>query len=183
MFESSELSNRSDELRLTLACRRWAAAVAVSGIGIIWVFFVFGDRPIASGMTFPSVLQGCILLSVPYLAILIAVLLNADRSVGLISASLCPLALIIFPFLAFVSWFVTNRAGPMTLLAPATLVLCAPAGAAIRSLPSKPKFLIGVGTLAILLGFYFWHSMLIYLGQEVLYVPCPPATPCHVSFF
>jgi hypothetical protein len=178
MFETLETAELDGDLRLRSGDRKLAAAVAGLNIGIIWLFFAFGDRPIASGMSFQTVLQGCILLSVPYLVILIATLVKADRLVGLISASLASLGLTIFPLLAFVSWLTTYRPGPMALLAPASLALGAPARAAIRELTGKAKFLVWAGTLAIVLGCYFWFSVLVYLGQQYLYVPCP-ASPCH----
>ncbi len=66
----------------------------------------------------------------------------------------------------------------MMFLAPISLAFGATAKAALRAFQGKAKFLIWTVILAVLLGYYFWFSVLIYLGQKWLYVPCP-AEPCH----
>ena len=182
MFESVESSRTDADVTLTPEMRQCEVVVAMLAIGIIWAFFTWGERPLASGMTPRSVLQGCILLSVPYVALLISALINADWTSGLLSASVALLAAVYFPFLAFVSWITTSRVGPMLLLAPTSAALFAPAIQAIRGLSSKVKFLVWAAGLALLLGYYFWSGVQVYLGQRYLYVPCDPNVPCHLRF-
>ena len=178
MLEDFELPKAGDKLTLQSDDRNWAITAAVLDLAIIWTFFAFGDRPIATGMSFRASLQGCVFLSFPFLSLLVTALLRKDRLMSLLSASMFPLALILFPFLAFVSWLISNRPGPMMFLAPISLAFGATAKAALRGFQGKAKFLIWTATLAVLLGYYFWFSVLIYLGQKSLYVPCP-AEPCH----
>ena len=182
MFEYVEQSRTDAAVTLSPGMRRCEFVVAVLAIAIIWAFFVWGERPAASGMTPLSVLQGCILLSVPYVALLIAALISADWTSSLLSASVALLAAIYFPFLAFVSWFTTSRGGPMLLLTPTCAALFAPAIQAIRGSSSKGKFLIWTAVLVLLLGFCFWSGVQVYLGQKYIYIPCHPNVPCHLRF-
>jgi hypothetical protein len=182
MFEYVEPTRTDNDVTLTPGMRRCELVAAIVAIVIIWLFFAFDERPVASGMTPRSVLQGCILLSVPFLALLILALINADWISALLSASVALLAVLYFPFLAFVSWFTTSRVGPMSLLAPASAALFAPATQAISGLGRKAKFLTLTAALVILLAYYFWFGVQVYLGQRYVYIPCDPNIPCGLRF-
>ena len=182
MFENFESDEDVPEVGLTPRSRLCAGMIALVNIGIIWAFFLWGDRPGATGMTFRSMLHGCIMLSVPFIALLIATLLKADWIAGLLCASLASLAPVCFPFLAFCSWFVTYHAGPMLFLAPTGMILFVPAVKAFRGLSGKAGFVIWSCVLSLLLGYFFWISTQVYLGQKSLYVPCPPDVPCGLRY-
>lgn len=182
MFQTFETDDHPAAVELTPGTRRFAAIVASADLAIIWAFFLWGDRPVASGLYSRGMLQGCMLLSLPFLVLLASTLAKTDRATGFLSASLAVLAIVYFPLLAFYSWFVTHRAGPMFFMVPVGVALAYPALRSLRRRGGKLRFALGAAGLVVLLGYFFWYSTNVYLGQKALYVPCDPKVPCHLRF-
>lgn len=182
MFDDYQLAERQEDLVLSMGQRKAAAVVAALDMAIIWMYFAFADRPIATGMTSRSVLHGCIVLTLPFLTLFVAALLKRDGTTGLFAGALVPLAVLLFPFFAFVSWYTTGRPGPMVLLSLVSLGCIVPAIASLRRTVGKAKFVLWVLGLALLLGNYYWFATLVYLGQRALWISCPPNISCHYRF-
>ena len=179
MFENGELAEGHQELVLNARERKAAAVVAWLDTAIMWMYSTFAGRLGATGMTSRSVLHGSVMLTLPFLVLFLAALRKRDFATGLLAAAIVPLALLLFPFCAFASWFTTARPGPLLLLCPVSLGCMVPAIASLRRTASKAKFVLWTLGLAFLLGNYYWFGTLVYLGQKALWAPCPPNISCH----
>jgi len=171
LFGLDENSTEEPELELNKDERRYVAVIASLSIAAIWLYEGIASH--ALPMSAQSALQGAILLSVPYLFLAGSLLISADRAIAIVSISFALLAVSWFPFVAFVSWFVSYRPGPVALLCPINAMLWIPAVAMWRR-NSKKLLTFGWALFwSLPLGYYIYYGMLVWLQEKWLYVSPP----------
>jgi hypothetical protein len=148
--------------------RKYIAMIAAVCIATIWLLEIFGSH--ALPMSKQSALQGAILFSLPYLLLLGILKTPFDRIIFVAIISFGLLGIVWFPFVGFVSWFISYHPGPVTLLCPLNAAL---AVLAVRMWPRDPlrfRSLLWAILWSIPIGYYFFFSMLVWLQEKSLYV-------------
>ena len=171
MFGADPESAEKPELEVSRTERSLIAAIATLSIIVVWLYKVFANNGVP--MSHRSALQAAILLTVPYLFLIVILKAPLDRIILVVTSSFAILSVFWFPFVAFVSWFVSYRPGAVAALCPLNAVLWIPTVKMWRRTPRRVSAFLWSIFWAVPLGYYVFYSVLVWLQEKALYVPPP----------